>query len=86
MTLRLRVLWGLRIHGPLSICDLADRIGHDDRQAVYATVYRLRRDGLADRLGLASYDVTEQGRTFLESPPDQVEVQPRPVRQLELFQ
>jgi hypothetical protein len=87
VTLRLRVLWGLRIHGPLSISDLADRIGHDDRQAVYATVYRLRRDGLADRLGPASYDVTEQGRALLESPAaSQVEEKPRPVRQLELFE
>jgi hypothetical protein len=87
VTLRLRVLWGLRIHGPLSICDLTDRIGHDDRQAVYAAVYRLRRDGLADRLGPASYDVTEQGRAFLAalSDPDQVEAKPRPARQLELF-
>jgi hypothetical protein len=45
-SLRLRVLWGLRVFGPLSINDLADRTGLE-REAVYATVYRLRRDGLA---------------------------------------
>jgi predicted transcriptional regulator len=80
MTIRLRVLWGLRIHGPLSICDLADRTGLE-RQVAYAAVYRLRRDGLADRLGPASYDVTEQGRTFLAA---QQETSPRAARQLGL--
>ena len=85
MTQRLKALWGLRIHGPLSICDLADRTGLD-RQAVYSVVYKLRRDGLADRLGPASYDVTEQGRAVLAAVPelDQVVARP-PVRQLDLF-
>jgi glycosyltransferase A (GT-A) superfamily protein (DUF2064 family) len=82
MTLRLRVLWGLRIHGPLSISDLADRTGLE-RQAVYAAVYRLRGDGLADRLGPASYDVTEQGRAVLEQLGADVPVVPS--RQLELW-
>jgi predicted transcriptional regulator len=63
-TVRLKALWGLRIHGPLSINDLADRTGLD-RQAVYSAVYKLRQDGLADRLGPASYDVTEAGRAAL---------------------
>ena len=43
------------------------------------------RRGLADRLGPASYDVTEAGRAFLAAlPVDQV-VKPKPARQLLLF-
>jgi predicted transcriptional regulator len=82
-TIRLKALWGLRIHGPCSISDLADRTGLD-RQAVYSAVYKLRQEGLAEHRGPASYDVTEQGRAFLQALPDQVEPPP-PVRQLDLF-
>jgi hypothetical protein len=48
-TIRLKALWGLRIHGPCSISDPADRTGLD-RQAVYNAVYKLRVDGLAEHL------------------------------------
>lgn len=68
MTVRLRALWGLRIDGPCSISDLADRIGHE-RRAVYSAVYGLRREGLADHLGPASYDVTPAGRVYLDALP-----------------
>ena len=76
--------WGLRIHGPCSICDLAEHV-HHERQAVYSAVYQLRRDGLADRLGPASYDVTEAGRAHLAAlAVDRVVTTPA-VRQLDLF-
>jgi Mn-dependent DtxR family transcriptional regulator len=58
-------LWGLRIYGPCSNVELARKLGRD-REAVYGSVYKLRELGLADRMGEASYDVTEAGRAFLE--------------------
>lgn len=72
MAPRLRAcLWGLRIYGPCSNIELARKLGRD-RESVYGAVYVLRDMGLAHRLGEASYDVTEEGRAFLETPEDVV--------------
>jgi Mn-dependent DtxR family transcriptional regulator len=60
-------LWGLRIYGPCSNVSLAEKLGRD-REAVYGAVYELRELGLVDRLGPASYDVTEAGRAALAAP------------------
>jgi predicted transcriptional regulator len=60
-------LWGLRIYGPCSNVELARKLGRD-REQVYGTVYKLRDLGLAERLGEASYDVTEAGRAALAAP------------------
>lgn len=61
------VLWGLRIYGPCSVLDLS-RHTNRERESVYGAVYQLRTLGLADRLGEASYDITEMGRLALEAP------------------
>ena len=84
-TIRLKSLWGLRIHGPCSISDLADRTGLD-RQAVYSAVYKLRQDGLAVDLGPASYDVTEAGKAFLAASQLDPTEPDRRERQLSLFE
>jgi predicted transcriptional regulator len=84
-TIRLKSLWGLRIQGPCSINDLADRTGLE-HQVVHNAVYKLCQDGLAVHLGPASYDVTEAGKAFLAaSAAAQAEPPPRE-RQLGLFE
>ncbi len=83
-TIRLQALRGLRLHGPCSITDLAERTGLD-RQSLHVAVVKLIQDGLAAHPGPAVYAISEQGTAFLASlPDDQVEA-PRPVRQLDLF-
>jgi hypothetical protein len=89
--IHLRALWGLRVHGPISVNDLADRTGLDP-QSLRIAVAKLQRVGLVAQLGPASFDITGDGRAFLEclsvaaAPADnQVEAQPAVVRQLRLF-
>ncbi len=65
MTPRLRACCiALRIDGPCSIADIVKRTGRSSVSVVGA-VYELRDRGLATRLGRASYDITDQGRSEL---------------------
>lgn len=74
MTARLRsALWGLRVFGPCSIADLSRRLGQD-REKVYRSVYELRSAGLACREGEASYDISPDGRSLLETPAEPVTI------------
>ena len=88
-TTRLAVLWSLRVHGPLSINDLADQIGTDRPELepvrVAIAVARLIDEGLVEQIGPACYDVTEQGRAFLAAQPAAGQVETEPARQLGLF-
>ena len=61
MKLTASYLW---IYGPLSIAELAKRLGQD-RLSVYTRVAMLRRDGLAARIGRGQYVLTVTGRASL---------------------
>ncbi len=62
-------LLGLRIYGPCSNAELAQRINRSPER-VYRQVYELRESGLA-KATADGYDVTDRGRALLASEFDQ---------------
>lgn len=72
MTIQRRVMWGLRIYGPVGNAELARHLGLH-RLQVYGATWSLREEGLAV-LGRGGYDLSAEGRRLLA---DAVADQPR---------